>query len=57
MQFLIELKEVHLECNTHYELWFNHAFLVCCPRCNKWWIPCGSAMKQYKQKLCAEANL
>lgn len=53
MMFLFELEEVHPECGTHYEMWFDHGFLVYCPKCDRWWEPCESAMRQYKA-FCAE---
>ena len=47
--FLFELKEVHPKCGTHYEMWFDHAFFVYCPKCDKYWEPCESAWQQYKK--------
>ncbi len=48
-QSLFELKEVHPKCGSHYEMQFGHAFIVCCPKCDKYWNPCESALKQYRQ--------
>lgn len=48
-QFLFELKEVHPECGTHYEFWWDHGPVVYCPKCDKWWEPCESAMRQYRE--------
>jgi hypothetical protein len=47
--FAMELKEVHPECGTHYELWVDHGVpFVYCPKCDKSWEPCDSAWAQYK---------
>jgi len=49
MNFLLELEEIHPQCGSNYEMWFDHRFIVYCPKCEMAWKPCESAWEQYKR--------